>query len=70
VSTILTSSLLCSYFFNSPTDFEFALRKETINSFFFITPKNLKALDSFLEGNAMGTGKAACAKKTAWLKGR
>jgi hypothetical protein len=38
------------------------MRKETIISFFSITLKNLRVLESFLEDNAMGTGKAVCAK--------
>jgi hypothetical protein len=39
------------------------MRKETIISFFSITPKNLRVLDSFIDDNAMGTGKAVCAKR-------
>jgi hypothetical protein len=70
VLTILTSSLLCSYFFGSPTDFEFDMCKETIVSFFSNTPKKLSVLDSFLEDNAMGTGKAVCAKNLRGVKGR
>lgn len=60
--TIRTSWLLCSYFFGSPTDFEFDMRKETIISLFSNTPKNLSVLDSFLEDNAIGTSKAVCAQ--------
>jgi hypothetical protein len=63
VLTILTSSLLCSYSFGNLTDFGFDMRKETIISFFSITPKNLRVLDSFIEDNATGTGKGVCAKK-------
>lgn len=62
VLTICILLLLCSYFFDSLTDFEFNIHKETIISLFSNTPKNLRVLDLFLEDNPIGIGKAVCAQ--------
>jgi hypothetical protein len=61
VLTLLILSRLYSNFFGSTTDFEFGMRQETIISFISIMPMNIKVLDSFIEADAVGTGKTVCA---------